>query len=185
MLKESLRVVRKLATLGGREWAELFRAQGMLIAAQVLVWTRPTGHFIARSEQPAAAQALPPAEHSRSEASRPEAHRTAARSMEPRRIEPQGMEARSADAQRIALAVGRAAEYGVFRPLCLARSVALQRMLEAHGIRGSQIKIGVRRKGNELAAHAWVQYGDRVLGDTPSHVGSFAQLANVSVVPKR
>lgn len=85
-------------------------------------------------------------------------------------------------AYRLALAVGRAAEHGVFRPLCLVRAVALNHMLEARRIRGSRIRIGVRHVGGRFMAHAWVEYGDVVLGDVESHVSRFAQLADVRLI---
>ena len=85
----------------------------------------------------------------------------------------------------LALAVSRAAEYGIFRPLCLVRAVALERLLEFHGIRGSRIRIGVRMRGGRFAAHAWVEYGDQVLGDDEGHVSSFAELTDVRLVDTR
>jgi hypothetical protein len=85
-------------------------------------------------------------------------------------------------AERLALAIGRAAEYGVFRPLCLVRAVALNRMLERHGIHGSRIRIGVRMRGGRFAAHAWVEHRGRVLGDIDEHVGTFTQLTDVQMV---
>jgi hypothetical protein len=88
-------------------------------------------------------------------------------------------------AYRLALAVGRAAEHGVFRPLCLVRAVALNRMLEARHIRGSRIRIGVRRVNGEFTAHAWVEHGDVVLGDVESHVNRFTQLAEFQVADTR
>jgi hypothetical protein len=85
-------------------------------------------------------------------------------------------------AESIALAVGRAAEHGVFRPLCLVRAVALNRLLESNGIHGSRIRIGVRVRGGRFAAHAWVEHGDKILGDQEWHVSSFAELADVRLV---
>jgi hypothetical protein len=85
-------------------------------------------------------------------------------------------------AERLALAVGRAAENGVFRPLCLVRAVALNRMLERHGIQGSRIRIGVRMRGGRFAAHAWVEYRNRVLGDLDEHVGTFTELTDIHMV---
>jgi hypothetical protein len=85
-------------------------------------------------------------------------------------------------ARRLGMAVSRAARFGVFRPQCLVRSLALQRMIERRGIEGSRIRIGVRRegeRGERLAAHAWVEYGDLILGDQDSHVASFTRLADV------
>lgn len=85
-------------------------------------------------------------------------------------------------AQQLGLAVSRAGDYGVFRPLCLVRAVALHRMLEGHRIRGSRIRIGVRMRRGRFGAHAWVEYGGRVIGDDIDHVGSFAELAEVHLV---
>jgi hypothetical protein len=85
-------------------------------------------------------------------------------------------------AYRLALAVSRVAEHGIFRPLCLVRAVALNHMLEARQIHGSRIRIGVRHVGGRFLAHAWVEYGDVVLGDVESHVSRFAQLADVRLI---
>lgn len=94
-----------------------------------------------------------------------------------------GDAARNAEAERVALAIGRAAENGIFRPLCLVRAVALQRMLERRGIRGSRIRIGVKRERGRFAAHAWVEYGPLLLGDAGWHVGSFAPLTDLRMAP--
>lgn len=141
--------LRKLAKLSPREWVELLQAQLALIAAQVLVWTRPTGKLVSGGPPPAA-------------------------DVGPAVLDPR--------APRLALAVSRAADYGLFRPLCLVRAVALNRMLERRGIRGSRIRIGVRMRSGRFAAHAWVEYGHRVLGDSEAHVASFAELADVHLV---
>lgn len=82
---------------------------------------------------------------------------------------------------RLASAINRATRYGLFRPLCLTRAVALSRMLEAHGIAGHSIRIGVRRDGGAFTAHAWVELGNRVLGDTVANTLSYAPLTHVSV----
>lgn len=83
---------------------------------------------------------------------------------------------------RLALAVKRAAEHGVFRPACLVRSVALQRLLESNGIEGSRIRIGVRMQGGRFAAHAWVERDGVVLGDEARHVRQFTELTDVRMV---
>ncbi len=85
--------------------------------------------------------------------------------------------AQAARAEGLARAVERAARHGLIRPACLVRSLALCRLLEAHGIRGSRIHVGVRWQGRAFDAHAWVQHGARVLGDRPAHVNGFAELA--------
>jgi hypothetical protein len=75
-------------------------------------------------------------------------------------------------------ALSRAARYGVLRPKCLARSVALHRLLRGAGIRGSRIRIGVRPDSGGLTAHAWVTLTDRVLGDDPRFVDRFTEIAD-------
>src|SRR4051794_20902324 len=47
-------------------------------------------------------------------------------------------------AERWGRAVNRAACYGLLRPQCLVRALALTRLLESRGITGSSIRIGVR-----------------------------------------
>jgi Transglutaminase-like superfamily len=85
-------------------------------------------------------------------------------------------------AESIALAVVRAANHGWFRPFCLVQSLALRELLVAEGIRGVSIRIGVRRRRGEFQAHAWVRWGDRVLGDTPEHVGTFTEVDDLRVM---
>lgn|GEM_PF-731753 len=80
------------------------------------------------------------------------------------------------EAMRQALAVHRAARYGVFRPRCLTRAIALERMLVRRGLPAT-VQIGVRREAGALEAHAWVELHGRVLGDHPEHVARFSPLA--------
>ena len=89
--------------------------------------------------------------------------------------------ARLPEARRLALAVVRAARFGVFRPQCLVRSVALSRMLEGRGIGGALVRVGVRRTDAEFLAHAWVELAGETLGDADDHVGSFVPLTNLDV----
>ena len=89
--------------------------------------------------------------------------------------------ARLPEARRLALAVVRAARFGVFRPQCLVRSVALSRMLAGRGIDGAIVRVGVRRTDNEFLAHAWVELAGETLGDADDHVGSFVPLTNLDV----
>ncbi len=86
------------------------------------------------------------------------------------------------NAMRLARSVNRAAAYGIFRPRCLVRAVALQRLLERRGIDGSRIRVGVRHANGQFAAHAWVEYGSLVLGDHEAHVSSFARVADIQLV---
>jgi hypothetical protein len=48
---------------------------------------------------------------------------------------------------------------------CLQRSLALCLLLERRGF-NTQLKIGVRRSGGDLEAHAWVEYFGKVLNDS-------------------
>lgn len=83
--------------------------------------------------------------------------------------------------ERLARAVLRAARYGVFRPRCLARAIALSRLMSAHGITGHAIRIGVSRDGGKFVAHAWVERGTLVFGDSVVHTRGFAPLTNVRI----
>lgn len=85
------------------------------------------------------------------------------------------------EAQRIAIAVARASRHGLFRPACLTRSLALQRLLERRGIRASRVCVGVRLEGDRFEAHAWVELGDQILGDKPEHVRGFEGLTELQV----
>jgi hypothetical protein len=149
------KLLHKLATLSPREWVDLLQAQIALLAAQILVWTRPTGQLVAHSAA-FAAQSL-----------------STDQSVEPATMQ---------RAQQLGLAVSRAGDFGVFRPLCLVRAVAVHRVLEKHRIRGSRIRIGVRMRRGRFGAHAWVEFGGQVVGDNTDHVGSFAELSEVQLV---
>jgi transglutaminase superfamily protein len=85
------------------------------------------------------------------------------------------------EARRLALAVVRAARFGVFRPQCLVRSVALSRLLEDRGISGALVRVGVRRTNGAFSAHAWVELAGETLGDADDHVGSFVPMTNLDV----
>jgi len=126
-------------------------AQLELLRAQLLLWRRPIGRLIA--ESPAQSEC-------------------------PTRASRESVDQRAAT---IARAIDRAARRGVFRPKCLVRSMALHRMLERRGIRGSVIRIGVRREGDELLAHAWVEHNGITLIDSPSAVATFARLADAKL----
>lgn len=81
-------------------------------------------------------------------------------------------------AGELSWAVTRAARYGVFRPKCLACSLALQRLLVQAGIGSSTIHIGVRSQGTEFKAHAWITVAGQVLGDDPAIVSGFTEIAD-------
>ncbi|HLQ69557.1 MAG TPA: lasso peptide biosynthesis B2 protein [Gemmatimonadales bacterium] len=84
-------------------------------------------------------------------------------------------------AECVAHAVSRAARHGLFRPSCLVRAVALHQMLQARGLTGSSLRVGVRREGAAFLAHAWVDYRGMVLGEEEWHVKQFEELARMGV----
>jgi len=90
-----------------------------------------------------------------------------------------------AEAEEAALAVDRASRRGLFRPRCLVRALALQRLLESRGITGSVVRIGVRRNANALLAHAWVEHGSVILGDTRAMVANFTVLTDARLATSR
>ena len=83
-------------------------------------------------------------------------------------------------AQEIGRLVRRAAFYGLFRPKCLVRAVAIDRMLKAEGIQGSRIHVGVRMTPTFLA-HAWVELGNAIVGDRKENIETFTQLTDLSL----
>ncbi|MFN8571939.1 MAG: lasso peptide biosynthesis B2 protein [Gemmatimonadaceae bacterium] len=85
-------------------------------------------------------------------------------------------------ARTLALAVSRAATFGVFRPACLVRSVALCRLMERRGIRDGVVRVGVVMRGGRFHAHAWVEYAGEVLGDDPLSVSDYETLPGVNVL---
>lgn len=86
-----------------------------------------------------------------------------------------------ARARALSTAVDRAARFGLLRPRCLVRSVALHRLLQADGIPGSRIRIGVRTASQQLDAHAWVTLADQVVGDDPRFTGRFTEIADAQL----
>jgi hypothetical protein len=59
--------------------------------------------------------------------------------------------------------------------LCLQRSLALIWLLRRHGVSGD-LKIGVRKDGPSLLAHAWVEANGQHLNDSAAHCSQFLQL---------
>ncbi|HEX8692553.1 MAG TPA: lasso peptide biosynthesis B2 protein [Longimicrobium sp.] len=85
-------------------------------------------------------------------------------------------------AVRLARAVDRAAR-GPLRATCLVRAVALHRLLQASGVDGSLVRIGVRAEGGRFAAHAWVEYHGAALGTDGARARSFLPLAPEALGP--
>jgi hypothetical protein len=77
------------------------------------------------------------------------------------------------DAARIAHMVHAAARYGLVRPTCLERSLALWWFLGREGIESS-LRIGTRKTASGLEAHAWVEFGGNALDETSGTIPDYA-----------
>jgi hypothetical protein len=92
-------------------------------------------------------------------------------------------------AQRRAESLGKAvqwtAAHGLFRPFCLVQALALQDLLARADIHDSEIRVGVRRDGTSLKAHAWVRWNGQVLGDDPQYVRGFTEVDDIGVLGLR
>jgi hypothetical protein len=73
-------------------------------------------------------------------------------------------DAESAFVQSAVRMVRVAARRGATRPLCLSRSLVLCTLLRRAGI-AAAVRIGVRKTGSQIEAHAWVEYNGTVLND--------------------
>jgi hypothetical protein len=77
------------------------------------------------------------------------------------------------DASCTARMVHAAARYGLVRPTCLEKSLALWWFLGRRGI-VSSLRIGTRKNGNRLEAHAWIELGGRPLNETGGPIPDYA-----------
>ncbi len=87
-----------------------------------------------------------------------------------------------ARARRVALAVDRAAAYGLFRPTCLVRAIALERLLTREGVVGAVVRIGARRRAERPEMHAWIEVGGIVIGERPDVAVAFTPLHDFTAV---
>jgi len=69
-----------------------------------------------------------------------------------------------------------AARYHLYPMTCLRRSLVLQRLLGQQGI-AADLQIGVRKKEENLDAHAWLEYHGQPIGESEYITGYFAPLA--------
>lgn len=79
------------------------------------------------------------------------------------------------NAESVARIVELAARHGPFHVRCLSTSLALQSLLAANGIAG-ELRLGVRKRGTRLEAHAWVEHQGVALmerGDVHSRFSAF------------
>jgi hypothetical protein len=87
-----------------------------------------------------------------------------------------------AEARKWAHAVARAANHGLVRSRCLARSIALVQLLDRAGLPGARICAGARMEHGQLRAHAWVEYGGEVISDSPEHIAAFEPLTDLKLL---
>ncbi|MCC6318861.1 MAG: lasso peptide biosynthesis B2 protein [Gemmatimonadaceae bacterium] len=85
------------------------------------------------------------------------------------------------EVRRVVLGVSRASVYGVFHPTCLVRSLAICRRLDAEGLPGSAVRVGVARRQGKFMAHAWVEYAGEVVGDDEGTVDRYASFDDLQV----
>jgi len=71
--------------------------------------------------------------------------------------------------------LGVASRHHVVRARCLHRSLALHGWLLQQGLPG-ELRIGVRKEGTELTAHAWIELDGRPIFDRPEEVAGFTPL---------
>ena len=83
------------------------------------------------------------------------------------------------EATRAAQLVHSAGFHGLLDCGCLTQSLTLWWLLRRRGI-DSEIYIGVRKIGNMLEAHAWVEYSGTVISDHPEIGRRFAPLTSIS-----
>ena len=79
-------------------------------------------------------------------------------------------------ARRYARTIDMAARHHVVPARCLHRSLVLHEWLRRDGLPG-ELRIGVRKEGEALRAHAWVELDGQVVNDTPAAVAPFVPLA--------
>jgi hypothetical protein len=74
--------------------------------------------------------------------------------------------AAAASAQRLAQLAAIAGRHGLYANTCLRQALAVQWWLRRRGL-PSQLRIGARRNGETLDAHAWVELGGTPLAQGP------------------
>ncbi len=73
------------------------------------------------------------------------------------------------------LAVERARARHLRPMTCLRRSLALQKMFAQKGV-PTDLKIGVRKEGGQISAHAWLEYEGNLLGEPEKITEQYAVL---------
>ena len=82
--------------------------------------------------------------------------------------------------RRADIALRRADRLLPWSPTCLVRALALADLLARAGVPHALIRVGVRRDGDALDAHAWVELDGRVVGDDPDVARRFTPVGSVA-----
>ena len=84
--------------------------------------------------------------------------------------------------EQFAVAVDRVARFGLFRPTCLVRAVALERQIRRAGAGSAVVRVGVSQVAGKLLAHAWIEMEGQVIGDEQARVRRFTPLHDFSAL---
>ncbi|HEV7670201.1 MAG TPA: lasso peptide biosynthesis B2 protein [Thermoanaerobaculia bacterium] len=76
-------------------------------------------------------------------------------------------------------AVDVAARHHLYPMLCVPRALALRSFLAEEGVE-TELRIGVRKEGDRLAAHAWVEHRGTPIGESSAVGERFAPLARTA-----
>ena len=74
--------------------------------------------------------------------------------------------------------VSRAARNNLYPMSCLRRSLVLQRILRGQGV-AAELRIGVRKEGERLEAHAWVEVEGKAVGEVEEIAVTYPPLSEV------
>lgn len=75
-----------------------------------------------------------------------------------------------AEIRALAREVEAAARYHLYPIHCLRRALVLRRLLDQRGL-ATELRFGVRKEGEEIRAHAWLEHAGESLDPNPSPQG--------------
>ncbi|HLJ40594.1 MAG TPA: lasso peptide biosynthesis B2 protein [Candidatus Acidoferrales bacterium] len=81
-----------------------------------------------------------------------------------------------AESQSASRMLDAASRRGIVRGNCLSRSIALWWLLRRRGI-PAQLRIGARKIGNQLEAHAWIEVAGHAINDSDDVQTRYAPFA--------
>ncbi|MCF6354608.1 MAG: lasso peptide biosynthesis B2 protein [Candidatus Polarisedimenticolaceae bacterium] len=93
--------------------------------------------------------------------------------------QPEAKTNQTASFEHLVWSVNAAANHHLRKPTCLRRSLTLKHMLQRQNI-SAILRIGIKRNGVEVDAHAWIEYNDFVLNDSTDIVASYSQFPILS-----